>query len=606
MSFADVRPGRKIRASHITQLQELVGGFQDQLDALPGVDQLANMRVGKFNPLDYGAVGDGVTDDVASMYTTVNTARNAYLETGVPSVVTLTGDRDYAIGRRITGSQVGGGIWLPAGVSLEGNGASIRLLNNCNFIEFKRPNLTYGTATTLGSATASATITGDVALAATQFTVDDTSAFAAADEVFVRLNDNAWDANEAVNTYFAIVVSIDSATTMTLDRPAPAAMTVADTETANRKIQLLDEPIVGSFVRNLELVSAASGSANAEAGIGIGYTRNVLVENIVAEHVGAGILVGGYSEGLVARNLRLTKCTQQSQGSKGRALNIWNAKNAHIDGLYAERFEGTVVFIESYCANLRIDNLHLVNNYPGRTATLDLMQVVQGSDVHFGDVLLEGIGGAAVIGQGGTTGNTIVIDRLSINTASAVKATSGLSTIGCLTVGETAYQQSRRFSKTVRINASTDVTHTLPSGIYRRAAVYASDPTGITAMFLKYGSTNGSDLDSLLVAGQSVRLSALESFGTDFPFNGDTAHSWRIVTDGTVVAGSYLTIDIDYWPSAYDDGALGQIQSYVTGSYTVTNGTTDRSFDADATSDAEIADVLATLISDLKIAGVIQ
>lgn len=39
--------------------------------------------------------------------------------------------------------------------------------------------------------------------------------------------------------------------------------------------------------------------------------------------------------------------------------------------------------------------------------------------------------------------------------------------------------------------------------------------------------------------------------------------------------------------------------------YTVTNGTTDRTFNADATSIDEIADVLATLIADLQAAGAI-
>ena len=40
--------------------------------------------------------------------------------------------------------------------------------------------------------------------------------------------------------------------------------------------------------------------------------------------------------------------------------------------------------------------------------------------------------------------------------------------------------------------------------------------------------------------------------------------------------------------------------------YTVTNGTTDRTFDADSTSTAELADILATLIADLTTLGVLQ
>ena len=39
--------------------------------------------------------------------------------------------------------------------------------------------------------------------------------------------------------------------------------------------------------------------------------------------------------------------------------------------------------------------------------------------------------------------------------------------------------------------------------------------------------------------------------------------------------------------------------------YTITNGTTDRTYDADATSTAELADILYTLIQDLKLLGLI-
>ena len=40
--------------------------------------------------------------------------------------------------------------------------------------------------------------------------------------------------------------------------------------------------------------------------------------------------------------------------------------------------------------------------------------------------------------------------------------------------------------------------------------------------------------------------------------------------------------------------------------YTITNGTTDRTYDADASSTAELADVLYTLIQDLKTLGILE
>lgn len=47
------------------------------------------------------------------------------------------------------------------------------------------------------------------------------------------------------------------------------------------------------------------------------------------------------------------------------------------------------------------------------------------------------------------------------------------------------------------------------------------------------------------------------------------------------------------------------LMPYSPSAYTVTNGTTDRTYDADSTSTAELADILATLLADLKTLGIV-
>jgi hypothetical protein len=96
MTLANIAPGKRIRASHMLELQEMVEGFQDQLDALPGVDQLENIRAGIYNVLDYEAVGDGVTDDRAS----VQLALDAIYAAGGGTL--YFPDGDYLIGLRDT------------------------------------------------------------------------------------------------------------------------------------------------------------------------------------------------------------------------------------------------------------------------------------------------------------------------------------------------------------------------------------------------------------------------------------------------------------------------------------------------------------------------
>lgn len=49
----------------------------------------------------------------------------------------------------------------------------------------------------------------------------------------------------------------------------------------------------------------------------------------------------------------------------------------------------------------------------------------------------------------------------------------------------------------------------------------------------------------------------------------------------------------------------GTVQIGTKPTYTITNDTTDRNFDADTAADAEIADVLATLLKDLEAMGLI-
>ena len=45
---------------------------------------------------------------------------------------------------------------------------------------------------------------------------------------------------------------------------------------------------------------------------------------------------------------------------------------------------------------------------------------------------------------------------------------------------------------------------------------------------------------------------------------------------------------------------------HINSTYTITNGTIDRTYDADASSTNELADVLYTLIQDLKTLGILE
>jgi hypothetical protein len=100
MTLASIAPGKKIRASHMLELQELVGGFQDQLDALPGVPQLENIRAGIFNVLDYDAVGNGIADDRVPFQDALEAAYAAWVADGIPTEVYAPPGKTYKLGYR--------------------------------------------------------------------------------------------------------------------------------------------------------------------------------------------------------------------------------------------------------------------------------------------------------------------------------------------------------------------------------------------------------------------------------------------------------------------------------------------------------------------------
>lgn len=82
---------------------------------------------------------------------------------------------------------------------------------------------------------------------------------------------------------------------------------------------------------------------------------------------------------------------------------------------------------------------------------------------------------------------------------------------------------------------------------------------------------------------------------------GGSSNTWR---DGYF--GRNLTIGGTLDHDGSTIGFFGVTPATRAAAYTVTNLTTDRSYDADATTLAEVADVLGTLITDLRTYGLVQ
>lgn len=85
-----------------------------------------------------------------------------------------------------------------------------------------------------------------------------------------------------------------------------------------------------------------------------------------------------------------------------------------------------------------------------------------------------------------------------------------------------------------------------------------------------------------------------------------TADSAKFYVDGKISTSGELEVNGDLNHDGSNIGFFGVAPAARASAYTVTNGSTDRAYDANATSIDELADVLGTLITDLKSYGLLQ
>lgn len=459
----------------------------------------------------------------------------------------------------------------------------------------------------------STNIDANVTLNATQLTVVSTASFTAGDEVFVRLVQNAYDSAEAKWSYWATVVSIDSSTLMTLSFPAPEAMTKASTSANHRVIYKVPASymVKNWELRNVRFLNDTANGGNAARVVSAQLWRNCHLGAISAYGAGSGIANVYHCQDCTFDNLWLQFCELNGNSSKGRALSFANAINCRVGVVRAENFEGRAVFVESYCRNLEIGNMHLLNTNAARVnASVPLLQIGAESDVRFGNVLIEGTGGTSLVSEGASAGTSAwSFDRLNIQTTSDLRGGNRLDKIrSSANIRGLALEAMVAGSTTFPLTASlTDHNVSLPSGYYRHIWVYVSTVTGITKFELENTSGSGLNIVGSLSAGATIEAtpSVFNDYGSVFLFNTVAAKRVQYSTDGTLPAGSTCTVRYEYFPLT-NDLANGRLQRYADApAYTATNVTLDRSYDANATTLDELADVVGTLLADLRAAGVV-
>lgn len=353
------------RAQESTTARSVAGGwsisqgvtaseFTDVQATTANVSSLVSGLAAIATDSQYGVKGDGVTDDRPAIQALLNAAAAA----GVPEVYFPPGNYLLASVTTSTGANgstpnvpatLTSALLVPPGVSVRGAGSGRTRFTptvNCNAFMIR-------TAFT----TNEATITANSAQGATTFTVDSTTGFTAGDLVATRVTQNASDPAEARWTVFATVVSVNSATSITLDTPAEYAMDTTTSLAVNRKFIKVSQVAEKMRLSGFHI----QGNTNTRHGIGVFWARHLRFDDITGYDVGSGLINAQWVDNGRATDIYVFRCGAYGNTSKGRAISLSNVTNFTIENFSTDYLDAASIYIESYSRDVRVNGFRINN-----------------------------------------------------------------------------------------------------------------------------------------------------------------------------------------------------------------------------------------------------
>ena len=486
----------------------------------------------------FGAKGDGVTDDSLALREAVAVAEVLELPIYVPAGAYMLTDGTYVRGN----------------VRFFGDGASSRLIQTGTAFPTAGAVLLYFQSPVDTTYTASGALSaGDSTL-----TLDSVTGLSVGDEIFLELGAARYDATQPFTAMFNRVAAI-AGLDVTFSVPFPENVNGTD-HTVLSFTKILDN--VG--VENISL-EAADG-AQPDQAVYFERCRNPVLRRIFMDHTGG--LINAKSENAVFDEIYYKRAKiWGAYAASGNMIGGWGFRNFMIRNIYGMDIDKNGIYLEAEGRGVTIENFYwsVGAGYSSSGYGLWLGGGTSGYKVknahlnaphpnYFGFLASEEAKGSAedVYLYNGTSAEGLL---------KVLRGTLGWDR-GAGTMEY--YNHISRYSTKITLTPSATTTITLPSGIYKRIRVFASDITGITGFHFNHDGTSSGDFLGSLVTGSMVDLSvaALTSLGPDtaYPFNNDLGKTITIYTDGTVPSGAYLVVAAELY-DIDDDAAEGMIQN---------------------------------------------